>query len=230
MHQDIGPASGDGKFFVLLALGAVLALPHFGSARPAPGEICDRAAQSVSLESDVPLVVLRAITRTETGRRHGESMRPWPWTINMQGTGIWFDTEDQARVYVFRHFKNGARSFDVGCFQINYKWHGQAFNSIDDMFDPLKNARYAASYLKKLHGELGSWDKAVGAYHSRTQKHAERYLARYTEIRDSLSEEPPIHRPRGFTLLQGLPATSRRGSLVPLGPSTGRNILVRRGN
>ena len=47
----------------------------------------------------------------------------------MEGKGKWFQTRDEALSYVFKHFKRGARSFDVGCFQINFKWHGQAFPS-----------------------------------------------------------------------------------------------------
>ncbi|MCX7565776.1 lytic transglycosylase domain-containing protein [Sulfitobacter sp. F26169L] len=155
-----------------------------------PAQVCDTASRQVAKESGVPLAVLRAITRTETGRGTGGSLRPWPWTVNMEGKGVWFDSEDEARVYVFRHFKNGARSFDVGCFQINYRWHGKAFNSIEDMFDPLINTRYAAKFLGQLYGELGDWTQAAGAYHSRTRKYATRYMARYEKIRSRLSDTP----------------------------------------
>ena len=155
----------------------------------------------------------------------------------MEGQGVWFDTEDQARVYVFRHFKQGARSFDVGCFQINYKWHGQAFKSIDDMFDPLLNARYAARFLKRLHDEIGDWTKAAGAYHSRTQKYANRYMARYAEIRDALPEAAQSARPapgagtsrvNGFPLLQPQPQGAAFGSLVPLGNATKGSLFDHR--
>ena len=85
----------------------------------------------------------------------------------MKGTGLWFETEDAARAYVYEHFKRGARSFDVGCFQINYKWHHEAFASIEQMFDPMANALYAARFLGALKAEKGSWVEAAGAYHSR---------------------------------------------------------------
>ena len=209
-------------FFGLAAAASV-------SAQPDPAEICDQAALRISEETQVPLDVLRAITRTETGRQRRNTLQPWPWTVNMEGTGVWFDTEDQARVYVFEHFKNGARSFDVGCFQINYKWHSQAFNSIDEMFDPVINARYAANFLAQLHGELGTWDKAAGAYHSRTQKYAKRYVARYTQIRQTLPERPQQSRANTFSLLAGKSGTSRFGSLVPLDLASSRSLLHRSG-
>ena len=153
--------------------------------------ICDQAAYKAATQTNVPYNVLRAISRTETGRTLGNSLKPWPWTVNMEGDGHWFDTLDEARSYVFKHFKQGARSFDVGCFQINYKWHQDGFQSIDDMFDPDSNALYAAEFLQSLYGEFGNWTDAVGAYHSRTERHATRYTERYAEILAALGPGAP---------------------------------------
>jgi hypothetical protein len=135
----------------------------------------------------VPLAVLQAISLTETGRKRAGQFRPWPWTVNMEGKGLWFDTQDDARAYVYSQYKRGARSFDVGCFQINYKWHGQAFASIDAMFDPVANAVYAAEFLRGLRAEEGSWSAAAGAYHSRTPEFAEKYRERFDRIHDTLA-------------------------------------------
>ena len=151
--------------------------------------ICDQVAAVAAQRTGVPLSVLKAISLTETGRKRDGSVRPWPWTVNMEGKGLWFDTEDEARAYVYKEFKRGARSFDVGCFQINYKWHGKAFRSIDEMFDPIANAIYAARFLSSLHAETGSWGRAAGAYHSRTPEFANRYQARFERFRASVADE-----------------------------------------
>ncbi|MCW3782038.1 transglycosylase SLT domain-containing protein [Defluviimonas sp. CAU 1641] len=143
-------------------------------------------AAEASQRTGVPVSVLRAISLTETGRRRGRAIRPWPWTVNMEGKGLWFESEREARTYVYKEYDRGARSFDVGCFQLNFKWHGAAFRSIDDMFDPLTNALYAARFLKSLHAEQGSWSRAAGAYHSRTPEYAGRYQARFDRFRNSL--------------------------------------------
>ena len=113
----------------------------------------------------------------------------------MEGLGKWFDDLTTAKAYVDKHFRRGARSFDVGCFQINYKWHGHAFGSIDDMFDPITNARYAASFLRELYAEFGDWSAAAGAYHSRTPKYAKRYKARFNRIRAGLVDMADIVMP-----------------------------------
>lgn len=169
------------KIAALALLGG--AMPQAATATmTSPAQICDRVAAIAAEQSGVPMAVLRAISLTETGRVQNKALRPWPWTINMEGEGHWFDSVDEARAYVFKEFKRGARSFDVGCFQINYKWHGDAFASIDQMFDPVANATYAAGLLRDLHAETGSWSKAAGAYHSRTPAYATRYRERFDRI------------------------------------------------
>lgn len=183
-----------------------------------PADICDRAARRAAAETNVPLDVLRAVTRTETGRGQQNQMKPWPWTVNMEGRGVWFDTEDQARLYVFRHFRDGSRSFDIGCFQINYKWHGHAFSSIEEMFDPDANAAYAAGFLRELYAEKGDWTAAVGAYHSRTHEYAARYLDRYAEVYEALGPDTSassLFRGGPAPLISGRSVQERTGSLVP---------------
>lgn len=148
--------------------------------------ICTRAAQAASKAEGVPLSVLLAISLNETGRRRDGAFRPWPWTVNMEGAGHWFDAPDQALAYTQQELARGATSFDVGCFQINYRWHGQHFASIQAMFDPVANATYAARFLRDLYAEHGSWEAAAGAYHSRTPEFAQRYTARFNRFRSTL--------------------------------------------
>ena len=217
------------------AISAGLAL-FTGSATANNAQTCDLAAAQVSKEFAVPFDVLRAITRTETGRGKGGTLQPWPWTVNMEGAGHWFETEDAARSFVFKHFKRGARSFDVGCFQINCKWHGRAFQSIEEMFDPIKNAQYAAKFLSDLYQELGSWSEAAGAYHSRTPKYAQIYKSRFNSIHAQLSPmdtvvaaAPSPRRINSFPLLTGASSSGLRGSLVPIGGAVRRSLFAASG-
>jgi hypothetical protein len=158
----------------------------------------------------------------------------------MEGAGHWFDSRDEALTYSLKEHERGARSFDVGCFQINYKWHGQHFASIEDMFDPMTNAQYAARYLRSLYLEQGSWEAAAGAYHSRTPELAKRYAERFSRFRSNLldqaGEEIPVipdivlaanggdgslsARINGFPLLQP-GGGSALGSLVPVSNAAG---------
>lgn len=200
----------------LICLCALL-LPFSAAATtPSQAALCDEAARIAAQESNVPLRVMRALTRTETGRGRDGTTQPWAWTVNMEGAGVWFDTQTEARVFVLEHFKRGARSFDIGCFQVNYKWHGHAFRSIEEMFNPLSNARYAAHFLAAQHQETGDWTRAAGRYHSRTAEHAARYRARFSAI---LAALPTASGPRNVVDLDEFPLLARParlGSLVSL--------------
>ena len=66
--------------------------------------------------------------------------------------------------------------------QINYRWHGHAFPSIEDMFDPEWTATYAAQFLRTLYEERGNWAAAAGAYHSLTPELAQKYSARFRTL------------------------------------------------
>ena len=177
---------------VLLLLLAALPLRAQGvSDEDAIASICDVVNAAAARAQNMPSDALYAITLSETGRTRGGAFRPWPWTVNMEGRGFWFDTREEAYAYVMERYNAGARSFDVGCFQINYKWHGMNFESIEAMFDPMINATYAAKMLSGLYDEFGDWTKAAGAYHSRTETYASRYRTRYARIRGRLNGVAP---------------------------------------
>ncbi|EKE43767.1 transglycosylase, Slt family protein [Oceaniovalibus guishaninsula JLT2003] len=179
-------------------------------------------------ETGVPFDVLMAISLTETGRKQNGRTTAWPWTVNTEGKGTWFDDYGAALSYARQSQAAGARSFDVGCFQINYRWHGQHFASLDAMFDPLVNARYAARFLSNLHAEYGDWQQAAGAFHSRTEVHAARYRKIFAGFRSEIGQDaggyipdqPPARQvtaivANAFPLLR-TGASRGGGSLVPL--------------
>ncbi len=233
-------------FGIALCIGLIGAGSPGAATPEDTAAICDQMAGLASQRTGVPLSVLKAISLTETGRKRGKAFRPWPWTVNMEGKGHWFESREAAKAYVDKEYARGARSFDIGCFQINYKWHGEAFASIDEMFDPVPNALYAARLLGQLHAELGSWGKAAGAYHSRTTELAERYQARFERLRGPLlagdggaipdipdivlaanggAEAPQPKRANLFPLLQ--PGTTLApGSLVPIEGRTAGSLFA----
>ena len=163
---------------ILFALAAISVLNSASSAFGAPSDPslkCDYAAAQAAEVTGVPIDILLAITRVETGRGR-EEPHPWPWTINADGLGDWYETREAAVAAATTHLTDGTGTFDVGCFQLNIRWHGDQFESLSDMFDPMKNAAYAAAFLAQLYQESGDWSAAVSAYHSRTPELADRYL------------------------------------------------------
>lgn len=178
-------------------LWAVLLVTSPARAALLAREICEQVTQIAAQQSGVPLDVMRAISLTETGRTIEGAYRAWPWAVNMEGEAAWFADRTSATAFVLEAYARGARSFDIGCFQINYKWHGAHFASIEQMFDPLANAQYAAHHLLELYAEKGNWRDAAGAYHSRTPEYANRYMARFESILAGLRGAPsgPLPQP-----------------------------------
>lgn len=183
---------------------------------PSPAQLCETAATKAADSYGVPRSVMMAIAIAETGRRDGGALRPWPWAINFGGEGHWFATEAEAVEAAMARQAEGQSNFDVGCFQINYRWHGAAFASLDEMIDPETNARYAAKFLADLHARHGTWDEAAAAYHSSTAELAVEYRSRFEAIQDGLAPgaEALAERINRFPLLRAGAAGSI-GSIVP---------------
>ena len=59
--------------------------------------------------------------------------------------------------------------------QINLFYHGGAFQTLDESFDPQANTTYAAAYLKNMFAATGNWMEAAGYYHSTTPERNEPY-------------------------------------------------------
>lgn len=172
-----------------ICLSVWMFLAMAAMARAAP-ELCEHAARQAAAETGVPLDMLLAVALAETGRARGGQMRPWPWAANTGGPGHWFETMEAADLFARAQIGAGRRNIDLGCFQINWHWHGAQFESPRALLDPLTNARYAAGYLHRLRGEFGSWEGAVGAYHSRRPEAAVRYLERVRALRAGLTPPP----------------------------------------
>jgi hypothetical protein len=167
-----------------LALCAALVAP----AAPATAEedadaaLCERAILNGARRGGVPPEVLHAVALTETGRKSGGRVRPYPWAINREGEGHWFKSREEALAFAEDSLRQGRKSFDVGCVQINYRWHGHAFPTLDDMFDPEWTATYAAQFLRTLYEERGDWSAAAGAYHSLTPDKSAIYRERFDRL------------------------------------------------
>ena len=156
---------------VLLAClpGAARAEPLFVTA-PSPGGVCRAAIAVAEHAGAIPPQLMAAIGRVESGRRDPVSgvMVPWPWTINADGEGSFYDTKEQAIAAVRALQAHGVQSIDVGCMQINLMFHPDAFASLDQAFDPGANARFAARFLTALRTTHRDWPAAIAAYHSET--------------------------------------------------------------
>jgi len=191
----------------------LLLLPFAATARSAPDHspslFCETAIAAAEKGTGLPPRMMTAIALTESGRLDSASgrVRPWPWTVNAEGTGHYFSSREQAVAAVRAFQARGVQSIDVGCMQVNLMYHPAAFASIEAAFDPHVNTAYAARFLTSLFSAHGHWHKAIGAYHSMTPARATAYLnlvmARWQgpTVPALVIERSPY---RSFTRVQGL--------------------------
>ncbi len=191
-------------FALALALAAMLtpapaAAAASGATSP-PGftpALCLEAARAAAARHGIPAGMMHAITLVETRRKVGGVAGPWPWTLNIAGQGYWYDTRAEALAHAMREIAGGRRSLDLGCFQLNTRWHGANFNTLDEMFEPALAADYAARFLGQLFAETGDWMRAAGLYHSRTPARSRRYRGLVGRALASLGSAPaPAAAPR----------------------------------
>ena len=153
------------SFFYLLA-GALLANKYD----------CIIAAKKYEEIYGIPENLLLSVSLTESGRKikNGEFIS-WPWTINRKGKGKFFDNKVTAINYVKEYTKKGKKNIDLGCMQVNFMYHPNAFKNFYEAFDPDKNVEWAANMLKSLYAKFGNWESAVGYYHSYRKSKRKQY-------------------------------------------------------
>jgi Transglycosylase SLT domain len=138
-------------------------------------DLCLESIASTEPSYGIPEGLLAAIGLTESGRVVARQRTVWPWTVNAEGDGHFFETKEDAIAFVEGLQADGVTSIDVGCMQINLRHHPDAFATLEDAFDPATNVEYGAEFLTSLKGESRTWLKAVRRYHSATPEKGEAY-------------------------------------------------------
>lgn len=110
----------------------------------------------------VPLGVLYAVGLSETGRKGVLN----PYALNIDGKTVLASNLRHAVAHFAEAKSKGAKLVDLGCMQINYRYHGAKFTSVEVMFDPARNVDYAARFLKELRAREGNWTMAVARYNA----------------------------------------------------------------
>jgi len=134
----------------------------------------------------IPRGILRAIAYVESSWGGA----PWPWTMNVGGRSYYFRTKDEA-VRAATLPGERLRPSDLGCMQINTRWHGHRFRNAAHILDPRTNVLYAGWYLYMLYHQYGSWHEAVARYHSSKGVHQRDYLCRVVSVRIRLGMQQP---------------------------------------
>ena len=154
---------------------------------------CETLAAQAGARAGIPNALLPSIARIESGKKQGElGVRAWPWTLNQAGKGMYFETRDDALAYLKKAVASGVTNIDVGCMQINYRWHGDQFGSLEEMMDPVLNTRYSAKFLSDLFRRHKSWEIATRHYHSPKEERGKWYQGKVASVMQRILGEAPV--------------------------------------
>lgn len=142
----------------------------------------------VAQKENVPVKLLWSLALNESQvKTNLGRVIAWQYTLNHKGAGYYFNTANELKAKINSLILSGETLFDVGIAQVNYHWHKDNFDSVDEMIDPHKNLTYAARYLKLHYKKTRNWWQAVGLYHSpRNGVDAHKYRQRVKAIWETL--------------------------------------------
>jgi len=151
--------------------------------------ICLDTAQKINAQYKMPSKLLSSIALTESGYwdKKRKAKVAWPWTVTSGGPGKYFPTKLAAINYVHKLQAAGVTNIDVGCMQINMRYHPNAFSSLAEAFNPLTNVKYAAKHLSDLKIQWKSWREATRRYHSSNSTRGRAYEQRVSKNKRELA-------------------------------------------
>lgn len=151
---------------------------------------CARFFSYFEKKHDIPADTLHSISLIESGKPHSKYKIKvvWPWTVNVEGKGYYFDTKREAVKFVKTNLMSGKNSIDVGCMQINLKYHPEAFRTVEQAFDPKYNIAYSAKILRDKYDNTGNWLSAIAGYHSASFVRGYKYKKNVIKVANNMKE------------------------------------------
>lgn len=146
---------------------ATLVPPLLHTLQAQPGVGLDIYLVRVGQALGVPPPLLYAVALTESARRlRGDTVRPWPWSLQVNGQAEYHASRQAAYRAIRRHLVAGRRSIDIGLMQLNWRWHHESLQDPWQALDPYHNLRIGARLLREHYRECGDWLTAAGRYHA----------------------------------------------------------------
>ena len=212
-----------GTFNLLLLLLFLLSSKLHASTHFSDLNVCETVALEAENAFNLPSGILTSIARVESGRKPDTGVyRAWPWTINDNGKGLFFDTRKSAVDYIVKQKEFDNTRIDIGCMQISVKWHSHAFSSPESMLDPYTNIAYAAVFLEELYQTHGDWELAIKYYHSADTKKNKPYLQKVNAVWKG--QPRPLVEPTTASSSNKISESFIKPEKVSIGPTSYPNI------
>lgn len=136
------------------------------------GTVFDSAARSVGL--DPTLLYAVALAESAYSASPGKVA---PSCLAIRGNKPYYPQTKQEAIGILDRILPLRKSVDIGCMQINWKWHGDRFDSPEQLLDPVTNINAAATILKDAINSVPNEQTAlgIGRYHHWDVSTAEGY-------------------------------------------------------
>ena len=137
---------------------------------------CRVVIESAEKKYKIPNKLLSAISLTESGRTVNGNFVAWPWSVNVSGESFYFENKEKTENFLRKKLSENNKNIDIGCMQINYRYHNKSFKDLQSFVDPEQNIDWAANFLRNLFVRHNSWNMAISRYHSSNPKRMRSYL------------------------------------------------------
>ena len=144
----------------------------------AQAEAIPAAYRQIAEQTAIPPMVLYALALTESGHSSAVGVRPWPWTLNIQGRSFFYGSRKAA----WQKLKQAIASHqtvDVGPMQVNWQAHKKKLGNAWQALDPWRNLHAGAQVLADCLARHKDLWRAVGCYHSGNERFAGPYRDRF---------------------------------------------------
>ncbi|WP_122053714.1 transglycosylase SLT domain-containing protein [Vibrio sp. Evd11] len=173
------------KFFIQIGIALIICFSNSVSAENKTKVIFVPVYfLELSEKTKVPADILYALAVQETNSRMNDrTVRPWPYTINVAGKAFRYENLGQLIAASNDLISEGKRSFDVGLFQVNWRWHSHRVDSIEQLAHPVNNGIVASQILIEQYNIYKNWAVAAGRYHNPNNNHgyADKYQKEFLD-------------------------------------------------
>jgi hypothetical protein len=101
------------------------------------------AIESAAKLTGVPVSLMRAIGEVESVVQLRDKRFSWPWAVN-DGRSLLLRSREGAAAHIQTLVAAGKTNVDIGCMQVNWRWHSEAFEAPTELLDLMENVLYAA--------------------------------------------------------------------------------------
>lgn len=144
-----------------LLYAAFLSCASHASAFNLTGTVFDTYAQNVGIEPELLYAVALAESAKATSRG-----KVSPSCLAIRGEKPYYPSSLEQAKKILDDLLPYRSSVDIGCMQVNWRWHGHRVNHAYDLLDPNTNIRLAATILKDaLDSVPNDQVLGIGRYH-----------------------------------------------------------------